>query len=254
MSRSNNTELINPAIRFFDWSGEEGKIRYFDKTLGEKGENVDVPLPFKFLCLDRVAQITGGIDRNGKYEGFWSNAVRNLKTQGFVVKSKAGVEAQGLYEHIKGTPGVKFMTGLYIAFYDENAVLQIGYLKIKGAALTAWIEFTKFHRDIYAGAFAITGNNQCKKGTNTYYEPVFAHSAKVSEESDDAAKNLDVQLQEYLSAYFAQSGIEEVEVQFSGQSQAVAANGAVVGTYADPQAPVGGFNPSDAQDDDDIPF
>jgi hypothetical protein len=254
MSRSNNTELVNPAVRFFDWSGDEGKLRYFDKTLGEKGENVDVPFPFKFLCLDRVAQIAGGIDRNGKYEGFWSNAVKNLKTQAFTVRSKQGVEAHGLYDQIKGTPGVKFMTGLYIAFYDEEGVLQIGYLKIKGAALTAWIEFTKQHRDIYTGAFGITGNSKCKKGTNTYYEPVFEHYPKVSDESDDAAKALDVHLQEYLTAYFAQKGIEEVEVAYSGntdQAMAVA-----VGSQSDPQAPIGGFNPTEAQDgdDDDIPF
>ncbi len=139
MSRSNQTELINPATRFMEWSGGEGVIRYFDKTLGEKGENVEVPLPFKFLVLDKVAQITGGIDRDGTYTGFWSNAVRNTKTQKLVVRSKAGVEAQGLYEDIKNYPGAKFMTGLYIAYYDEDKVLQIGYLKIKGAALTAWM-------------------------------------------------------------------------------------------------------------------
>lgn len=250
MSRSNNTELINPAIRFFDWSGEEGKIRYFDKTIGKKGENVEVELPFKFLCLDRVAQITGGVDRNGKYEGFWSNAVRNLKTQAFTVRSKQGIEAHGLYDQIKGTNGVKFMTGLYIAFYDEDGVLQIGYLKLKGSALTAWIEFTKSHRDIYAGAFGVTGKNECKKGTNTYFEPVFEHYPKVSDESDEAAKALDVHLQEYLTLYFAQKGIEEVELAHSGD-QAFAAT---VGGRLDPQAPVSGFNPSEGSGDDDIPF
>lgn len=243
MSRSNNTELVNPAVRFFDWSGADGKVQYFDKELGEKGENVEVPLPFKFLVLDRVAQITGGLDRGDKYEGFWSNAVKNLKTQGFVVRSKQGIEAQGLYENIKGTPGVKFMTGLYIAFYDDDKQLQIGYLKIKGAALTAWIEFTKAHRDIYQGAFGITGSEKCKKGTNTYYEPVFEFFSNVSDEADAMAKELDVHLQEYLTAYFANNGIAEVEAEFSGKAMAV-------GGQHDPQAPLA--RPED--DEDDIPF
>lgn len=218
MSRSNQTELINPAIRFFEWAGGEGVIRYFDKTLGEKGENVEVPLPFKFLVLDKVAQVTGGIDRDGGYTGYWSNAVKNTKTQQFTVRSKAGVEVQGLYENIKNYPGAKFMTGLYIAFYDENENLQIGYLKIKGAALTAWIEFTKSHRNIYEGAFGIEGKNKQKKGSTTYYEPVFKHYPKVTDETDEAAKQLDVHLQEYLTAYFAQNGLAEVEASYTGQN------------------------------------
>lgn len=209
MSRSNNTELISPAQKFFEWSGSEGTIRYFDKSLGEKGENVDVPIPFKFLILDKVAQVTGGIDVDGGgYVGFWSNAIKNTKTQQLTVRSKRGVEAQGLYEEIKGLPGMKFMTGLYIAFYDENEQLQIGYLKLKGAALTAWIEFTKSHRNIYEGAFGITGKEKKKKGTNNYFEPKFIFSAKVSDEADEMAKELDRHLQEYLTAYFAQAGQE----------------------------------------------
>lgn len=225
MSRSNNTELINPAVKFFTWAGGKGAVEYFDKSLGEKGENVEVDLPFKFLVLDKVSQVTGGIDRNGGYEGFWSNSIRNTKTQTFIVRSKQGIEVQGLYEHIKGHPGIRFMQGLYIAFYDEDQNLQIGYLKIKGAALTAWIEFTKAHRNIYEGAFGIKDKSKQKKGSTTYYEPVFEHYAKVSDEADEMAKELDRHLQEYLTAYFAQAGIAEVEREYTGQAVAAAANG-----------------------------
>ena len=213
MSRSNNTELVNPAVRFFDYAGGTGAVQYYDR---ETKENVEVKLPFKFLILDRVAQVGGGIDRNGSYEGFWSNAVRNTKTQLFTVRSKAGVECQGLYEAIKGYPGVKWITGLYIAFYDDDGALAIGYLKIKGSALNAWIEFSKSHKNIYEGAFGITGSTKAKKGTNTYYEPVFEHFPKVSAESDDRAKELDQDLQEYLTAYFANVGQSTPEPEYSG--------------------------------------
>lgn len=219
MSRSNQTELVNPASKFFSWSGSEGKITYFDKNIGEKGENVEVRLPFTFLVLDKVAQVTGGVDDNTGYIGFWSNAVRNTKVQSFTVRSKRGIETQGLYEQIKGYPGVRFMTGLYIAYY-EGETLQIGYLKIKGSALTAWIEFTKMHRNVYEGGFQITGGEQRKKGTTTYFEPVFEKIAKVKEATETAAIELDKTLQEYLTAYFAQKGIEEVE-----QAYAASANG-----------------------------
>jgi len=219
MSRSNNTDLINPAKRFVDFAGGEGVLRYFDKSLGEKGENVSIEFPYKFFVLDRVAQCTGGVDDNNGYLGFWSNAVKNLKTQQFTVRSKRGVEVQGYYNDIKGFTGLKFMTGLYVATKNADGEFQIEYLKLKGAALTAWIEHTKVHRNIYEGAFGITGVASKKKGTNTYYEPVFEHYAKVSEDAETAAQALDIELQEYLTAYFAQAGIEEVEREYTGDSQ-----------------------------------
>lgn len=246
MSRSNNTDLINPAVKFFDWSGGEGHLRYFDKSLGEKGENVTVELPFRFLILDRVYQVTGGIDDNSGYIGFWSNAIKNLKTQKLVVRSKRGVEVQGIYEHIKGHPGVKFMQGLYVAFKDgDSDELQIGYLKLKGAALSSWFDFTKAHRNIYEGAFAITLASPRKKGTNTYYEPVFEHIANVSDESAARAKALDeMQLQPYLTSYFAQAGIAEVELEYSGQAMAAAAGSSFYDN--EPPMPIGDdHEPSD---------
>lgn len=250
MSRSNNTELINPAQRFFEWSGSEGVVRYFDKTLGEKGENVNVDLPFKFLILDRVSQVTGGIDTDNGYVGFWSNAIRNTKTQKLIVRSKRGIEVQGFYDHIKGHPGVKFMTGLYIGFYDESEVMQIGYLKLRGAALTAWIEFTRAHRNIYEGAFGIEDKLKKKKGTNSYFEPVFKYYAKVSEQADKTATQLDVHLQAYLSAYFAAAGLAEAEAEYTVNGQARAA---AAGAEYDPpeMAPMTvGEPPEDFNDDD----
>jgi hypothetical protein len=222
MSRSNNTELTNPATRFFEWSGSEGCVRYYDK---ETEQNVTVKLPFRFLVLDRVAQVAGGIDRDGTYYGFWSNQVRSTKNEPFVVRSKQGVEASGYYEQIKATPGVKFMTGLYVAFYDESGALQIGMLKVKGAALTAWIEFTKDHKDIYKGAFSITGNEKQKKGATTYYSPVFAFVPTVKEETEAAAVKLDKELQTYLAAYFATAPTQAPAPQFAAAQSAPAYTG-----------------------------
>lgn len=251
MSRSNNTELINPAVRFFDWKGD-GHLQYFDKTLGDKGENVTVDLPFTFLILDCVFQVTGGIDDNSGYLGFWSNCVKNLKTQKLIVRSKRGIEFQGLYEDIKGETGVKFMTGLYIAFKDEGE-LKIGYLKIKGAALTAWIDFSKQHRNIYEGAFQIIDKAERKKGSNTYYEPVFRFNPTVTEETDNVAKMLDMQLQEYLTAYFANAGIQEAEQEYTAASPATSEPNALQQAMARAERSLEPV-PDDYHDDSNIPF
>ena len=249
MSRSNQTNLVNPATRFFQWSGSEGQVQYYDKT---EETNVNVKLPFRFMVLDRVAQITGGIDNGNEYLGFWSNAVRNTKVQPFTVRSKRGIEVQGLYEQIKGHPGVRFLQGLYIAYKGDTG-LEIGYLKIKGAALTSWIEFTKAHRNIFHGAFSITGSEKKKKGATTYYEPVFEFSANVSEETESVAIELDKQLQEYLTAYFAQQGIDEVEQAYSnGHSNENAFAAAVGDAYEAPEMPA--YTGEAPDDDTGIPF
>lgn len=219
-----DVQLTNPANKFFKWNGNKdsgGLIQYYDK---EAKENVTVPFPFSFLVLDRVFTIGGGHDVGGTWSGFWSNAVQNLQTQQFTVKSKQGRIASGYYADIKGTSGIKFITGLYIAYKDEEDILQIGYLELGGAAMSAWIDFAKA-RDIYSGAFSITGSEQKKKGSNVYFEPVFVHKADISEESDLAAKELTKHVVEYLKARFRlDADVEPYEQEYSGMAASAGAS------------------------------
>lgn len=212
MSRSNNTDLVNPADRFLDWKGGDGVLEYYDKDAEER---VQVPLPFKFLVLDRVAQVGGGTGRGNDYQGFWSNAVRDTRKEPFIVRSKQGVYAEGLWKDIKDQH-TAFITGLYIAYHGENG-LTIGYLKLKGAANSSWIDFTNKHqRDIYKGVFSITGKELDDSGPVKFYRPTFAWSDKVSEETNDEALALDEQiLQPYLMAYFSRS----IEPEYSGNDE-----------------------------------
>ncbi len=200
MSRSNQSGSSNPATRYFEWKGSDGVVSYYDK---ESSKNVDVALPFSFLVLDRVAQIAGGIDTNGGYLGYWSNAVKDLKKEQFTVKSKNGVVCKGLYAQIKNQIGIKFATGLYIAYAGDDGEMLIGYLTLKGAALTSWINFTSKHKNIFIGEFSITGNVAKKKGATKYFEPVFSHTDVVSDETNASAIALDKELQAFLTTYFA---------------------------------------------------
>lgn len=214
MSRSNNTDINNPAQRFFDWKGGEGEITYYDK---DKEERVSVPLPFRFLVLDRVAQVGGGIGRGQDYKGFWSNAVRDTRREPFTVRTKDGVYAEGLWKEIKDQH-TSFVTGLYIAFYDDDKNLQLGYLKLKGAANGAWIDFTnKTQKDIYKGVFTIKDRELDDSGPVKFYKPVFQWSDKVSDETNNIALSLDADvLQPYLKAYFTKTQ----EVEYSGHGDA----------------------------------
>jgi hypothetical protein len=76
MSRSNPQDhLQNPATRWFEWNGERGEIRYYDKELKK---NVEVPLPFTFLLLDEVATVRGWHDPQRL--GYYANEVRDATT------------------------------------------------------------------------------------------------------------------------------------------------------------------------------
>lgn len=217
MSRSNNTDLVNPAQRFFEWKGDTGSLQWYDK---EKGENQFPELPFRFLVLDILSGVTGGKTVNGNYEGYWSNSVRNTKTQMLVVRSKSGTVARGFYEDIKKHDGIKFQQLVYIAYYDADKNLQIGCLKLHGAAVSAWFDFRK-GKDVYAGGLMIKGKSEeLKNGNVKYFAPVFDSFNNLSPETEAKAVELDVHLQEYLTTYFAQAGIEEVEAEYTGQDYA----------------------------------
>jgi len=244
MSRSNPTVSNSPANRFFEWAAEKGVLQYYDK---EAKENISIKLPFSFMVLDEVSQVGGGVKIQGKYEGYWSNAVKNLDTQIITVKSKQGIVAQGLYASLKDRKGLHYVKGLYIAYHGSNG-LEIGYLKFKGSSLGAWFDFTKIIKNIYKGAITIKSKSDVIEGDKgNYYVPVFAHKAEISPESEKEAIALDEQVQEYLKAYFSHKGTEEPTAEDFAEPQTRAARAGVNATQASADY-------EEEEDLDQIPF
>ena len=208
MSRSNNIEIKNPANKFFEWKGEGG-FKYFDKSKGEKGENVNMPLPFTFLVLDCLSTIKGYSDAD--QSGFWSNEVCDLKTEPFTVRSKKGICAKGLYDAVisdRRINGAKYCQSVYIGYLDGQD-LVIGNLQLTGAALSSWIDFRKKAK-IYEGTVKVAKWIDCKKGATNYTTPVF-EMLEVKPETDEKAKVLDKELQAYLTLYFAKNKEQVIE-------------------------------------------
>jgi hypothetical protein len=199
MSLSNPTTK-NPATKFLQWRGGVdggGQLIWYDK---ENKENVEVEKPFSFIVLDELNTITGFNQKD--QSGFWSNEVRDMRSDEFVVKSKSGVVARGLYAQISESikaKGAKYAKSIYIAFKDESGELVIGNLRVSGAALTAWIEFNKSY-DITKCAVILESSKKAKKGATTYFIPVF-EGQNMSEATKKTAVVLDQQLQNYLNSY-----------------------------------------------------
>lgn len=210
MSRSNpNVNAPNPAVRLFEWNGEHGTVRFYDK---DAKQNTDVPLPFAFLLLDELASVRGWHDASES--GIYSNEVRDTRTDILVVKSfKGGTLADGLYKDIKdrvNTLGGQFVANCYIAF-KQNGALAIGSMRFKGSALGAWMEYRKAHRgDLYNKAIDITGYTEGKKGRIVFRVPTFA-AREVSAEMNNAAVALDHELQEWLTGYFGRRTSDQTE-------------------------------------------
>jgi hypothetical protein len=211
VSRSNPSENSNPnpAARYFEWNGEHGVIRYYDKATKK---NVDIGADFTFILLDQLASVRGWHDDSGS--GIYSNEVKDTTQETLVVKAfKGGTLAEGFYRDIKDRVnrlGGSFTQNLYIAFKDGGE-LKIAVLRFKGSALGAWMEFTKAHKtDLYTKAIRIKSFTEGKKGRVVFRTPVLTLK-DIDRDTDRAALALDKELQDYFKAYFRRTKREQVE-------------------------------------------
>lgn len=223
MSRSNpDVRLESPCKRYFEWNGDAGGFKYFDKAKDavEKGTgNIAVPLPFTFLVIDELITI-GGFSESANSR-FWSNEIRkrDLKTGVLTVKNGKGVCCSGTYESIKGKEtGMKYCESVYIAYRDDKGALQIGNIKFAGAGLSSWIDFVSGTRDDkgkrltlpsdpYKGAIKVASMLEGKKGKTTYQMPVFT-VIPIKDETDNEVKDMDRELQAYLKLYFNAANVD----------------------------------------------
>lgn len=244
MSRSDNQNSLNPSKLFFQWNGNDGGFFYFDKNMGEKGERVQlltydydndkllelrknngfdkkgvqIPLteeqvrstilkknPFRFMVLDTLSTIKGFDEPNKS--GFYSNEVRDLKTEILRVKNKNGVVYEGLYENLN-VAAAKYGQSVYIC-YKLDGKYEICNIQMVGAAVSSWIEFVKKNRDVLSkGAICVEDFKQGEKGGTKFQSPVFK-KILASPEAEAEALKLDAELKKYLTAYFSKNHSEK---------------------------------------------
>jgi hypothetical protein len=200
MSRSNPT-LTNPSQHFFSWVGSKGILVWYDK---DNQKNVEVKLPFTFMVLDELATISGFSKRD--QSSYWSNEVRNVANEEFIVKTSKGIKQAGLYKDLADVraKGAKYAKSIYIAHRIGDDYV-IGNIKALGSCLSAWIEFSS--RNVVGnGSVILTGSSHVPEdhGINEYYIPTFEYHSSTDEENEIAIV-LDRELQVYLNQYLAAS-------------------------------------------------
>lgn len=241
MSRSKpDANDPNPATRWFEWNGEKGLVRYYDKAAKT---NIDVGADFTFLLLDQLGSVGGW--HKASDSAIYANAVKDVRSGVLVVKAhKHGILAEGLYKGIKdevNAAGGYYEAQCYIGYKAEDGGLQIGCLRFKGAALHAWAEFCKAHRtDLYEKAIRITGFTEGQKGRVIYRVPVLS-LVDVSSITHQQAVGLDAKFQRWLEGYLSRTTSDQA---------------APADEHAQPEpVPVGAYESvSPDIDADDIPF
>lgn len=204
MSRLDD-DVKNPATCFMKWKGSGG-FEYFDKTKGEKGEKVAIPLPFEFLALDTLATVKGYSD--SAQSGFWSNEVRNIGKDVLTVRNKTGIVAKGVYSEVianKACTGAKFCQSVY-AVAVMGGKPEIVNIQMMGTALSAWIDFGKVNK-IFKGAIKVASMKEGKKGATKYQTPIF-EAIDVTPEAEAKAKEMAKELKIYLDTYLGERSKE----------------------------------------------
>ena len=205
MSRSNpDVKIKNIAQHFITWSSDNKCFSYFKKydepdAQGKKGEDVLIKIPLTCLVLDVMVTIKGwNDDENASY---YSNEVRfkEMDESVFNVRIRKNNAATGTYKEVKALlPDAKFAYSVYVCM-KEDGKLIIANLQFVGTPAGEWYDFMK-KNDVYKDAIKIAAYEERKKGSNTFYAPVFS-KCPTTPETDLKAKELDKELQAYLLEY-----------------------------------------------------
>lgn len=198
MSRSQPV-LQNPCKKFIEFKSDKGAFFYFDKTLGEHGENVEVKMPIFFVVLDELNSI-GGF--NDEFQcSIYSNEVHRLGSEILRVRTaKGGRSVTGLYKEIQDSVkamGGRFTKSVYAMLLVKGEEPELVNFRFKGAAFSAWID-KKVNAN--TNTICVKETTTAKKGSNTYTLPVFS-SIPLPKEVNDQAIAMDAVLQEYLVEY-----------------------------------------------------
>ena len=86
-------QTSTPVTQYLNWKSNDKAFAYYDK---EKGENVLVQLPLKFLFLEHYHTVKGWNDASES--GIYSNEVYSIGKEELSVKAfKGGEIGNGLY-------------------------------------------------------------------------------------------------------------------------------------------------------------
>jgi len=197
----------NPATKFLEWKSNDKSFSFYDK---DKGENVKVELPLKFMFLEHYHNVRGWNDAS--QSGIYSNEVYAISTEEVNVKSfKGGPIVSGLYKDIKDTivkSGGRYHRSLYVVLEDGT----LANMQLKGSGVASYSEFYKENSHLFDTKWIeIKSAKEGKKGSIVFSSPEFVLGDAISKASDKIAMDRAAELQVYMNDYMSKPEILESE-------------------------------------------
>ena len=207
-----NPRITNPATKFIEFKGDTGEFFYYDK---DKEQKIQLKMPLYFIVLDELSTITGFNNRLGC--GIYSNEIRNIKDEVLNVRSfKGGLSIIGKYQDIKDkitSNGGKFCKSVYAMLITGKNQYELVNFKFHGASFggvesgrSGWMQ-KKVNTEKYG--VCVKECEQGQTGSIHYMAPIF-EGLNINSSYDTAARNMDKELQKFLSYYFSQQVEKEV--------------------------------------------
>src|SRR6056297_509635 len=195
----------NPATRFLEWKSNDKCFAYYDK---EKGENIKLPLPLKFVILEHYHTVKGWNDASES--GIYANEVLYTGSEELHVKTFKGKDiAKGIYKEIRTQildAGGKYHRSIYAVTND----LEIINISLKGAAVSEYSNFIEKHSDrcFTTNWIEVKDVVEGKKGAVKFTSPSFSLSTKIKDASK--LQPFAETLQKYMDDYMPKPSGERV--------------------------------------------
>lgn len=201
----------NPTKKYLSWKSNDKSFSYYDKELGE---NVEVPLPMKFVFLQHYHTVKGWNDASAS--GIWANEVYYIGSEEMTVRAfKGGEIASGIYKEIKGrvnAAGGKYHRSIYVALEDGT----LANISIKGAVVKEWSDFFDQNKNLIDNQWVeVNEAKDEKKGSIKYSVPSFSLGSTLDKKgisnADIAAEELRVHMESYFSKDDSNEDVDEEE-------------------------------------------
>lgn len=192
----------NPAARFLEWDSNQGCFKFYSK---EKGENIVVKVPFRFVVLKQLHTVKGW---HGKSEsGIYANEVENMTDMLHVKSFKGGPIISGQYKDIKDRlNGGVYFKSIYVMLQDGS----IANISIKGAVVAAWGDFIKKQMSRLPDEWVVVKSaKEEKNGSVKYTIPVFEFDKTLDETFGEKADKAYDTLKDYFKGYLSKAAEED---------------------------------------------
>lgn len=261
--QSQGSGLTNPATKFIEFHGKNGKFTYYNK---ESKTNVDIkPM---FMILKEFSTITGFNRTNG---GMFSNEIEDISTEELDVRYYKGDNkniCKGLWSEIKDKVGSKSVNGkftksVYISSF-EGGQWSLQNIKLSGMQFSKWLDMikdmqikgvNKFNAVIQVDEYVFVQN-----GDSPYYYPTFKF--KALDETDASQKAMMLKADAFYD--IVEDFVEKRKLGIKGDAKSAreSQSTATANPNPTPQAPAPQSAPvespfaseAEAEDEDDFPF